>query len=206
LNINGVECESAEYYDVKVKADPYIYNSECGKIRNQIFLEFIKDIRFEFVIELAAGTGVFAEAFLTERPNLREYVHTDFSEIANELAAKNLSKFSQVKIMKLDVYNGDDLKILSRYESYPGQLVVCSSLEHFPAGIDLHIFSKIPSCVHILVCGSTFPITVSNSHCHVFKDEKYMLDRYTIENKLLTNVKIKTICDGAVVAMYGIKI
>lgn len=202
MEVNGIQCEPAEYYDEKFAANPLICTNEWSKERNQTILDWIKNSRIiNFphlnIIEFAAGTGEFADMLMKQTSFCGDYFHTDFSKVVCDIAKENLKNFDNIEIQQLDIYSQLNSVDFDKYS-----FVICNSMEHFPVGIDYDILNKLTGGKIIIFSMATFPIEESHSHPHIYPNIEYVKERY---KDYLNIQEIKLICSGAVITLMAIK-
>lgn len=197
MEINGIPCEPAEYYDKKFSANPKLCHNEWSIERNNTIIGFLSDKTIYDVIEIAAGTGEFAIELLKNHPKIKQYFHTDFSKVVCDIAFKNLKEYPNISVDVVDVYKDLDLMDWTNYD-----LFVCNSMEHFPIGIDYDILKRLMIGTKVILSMATFPIEESNSHPHVYKSLEYVKDRY---KDILDFNNLQYICGGAIITSLSIK-
>ena len=161
---------SPDFVDSQLIQDPEKDRDKWSTIRNETILDLIDDIKIDNVFEFAGGSGLLAEMFINNHIEIKSYLFSDYSPMACELAQDYLEKFSIIDIKKYDIIK--DLDIIA-WENF--DLVVCTSMEHFPKGVDIDILNHIQQGTHILLGLSTFPAC---THTHLYSSTKYVSERF----------------------------
>ena len=161
---------SPDFVDNQLIQDPEKDRDKWSIIRNKTVLGFIDNIKINNVFEFAGGSGLLAEMFLGNHLETKSYTFSDYSPIACKLARNHLEKFSVINIKKYDIIK--DLDIIA-WENF--DLVVCTSMEHFPKGIDVDILNHIQKGTNILWGLSTFPTC---THSHLYPSTDYVFERF----------------------------
>ncbi|GAG60077.1 unnamed protein product, partial [marine sediment metagenome] len=167
-------------YDDMFLADPDFCRDEFYMERNRRLLALVDGIEFKNVLELAGASGLLAEMFLDGRSSTVRYVHSDFSSVACDLARGHLKRFSNAEVKVIDL-----VEDLDEIDWGVFDLVVSTSMEHFPKGVDLKFIQRLKRGTHVLFSLARFGPTKAGHHLHPYPHPDYVRERFAS----LVNVK-----------------
>jgi len=194
------------WQDKTYELDPGHCASSFDRGYHRRALDLLGTEKYGVVFEIAAGVGLFAEMFLDEHPETSKYVVTDISGTACQLARKRLKKhIKRAKIKMFDVTSG-----LDTIAWHNKDLIVCTSMEHFPVKTHYEILEKISAGTHVLFrqtnqASKPIPVIDSacginmNDHPHVYKTVEYTRNIYKDYVDIISCYQF-----GIVIYMYGI--
>jgi len=156
------------YYDERFR-DPKFCRGQEYVRRNQALIELVRDLKFTRVFEFGGASGLLAEMMLRRFSQIEYYLFSDLSPRACRLAEKNLAGY-RVEIRPLDMTRDLDKVNWDTFD-----LVVTTSLEHLPRGVDLEILDRIRAGTHVLFSLTRFK---KRGHPHPFVSEEYIRNRF----------------------------
>jgi SAM-dependent methyltransferase len=186
--------------------DPKHCASSCDIEYHRQGLDLIGSDKFKSVIEIAAGTGLFASMFLKRHPETSKYVITDLSDEACKLARARCKKDNRAHVVRFDATSGlDSIRWDNR------DLIVCTSMEHFPVNVHYEILNKIVQGTRVFFRQTnkkSMPIPVidkrrgihKNDHPHVYATVDYTRSMYNDCIDIINCIEF-----GVVILLYGIK-
>jgi len=183
---------SSDFVDKMLISNPNRYCDKWTVDRNKEILNFVKDIKFNNIFEFAGGTGTLAKMFLISHAEIESYIFSDFSPIACKLAKEYLKEFDNIRVNLYDMTKDLDNILWKNFD-----LIVCTSMEHFPKDLDLKILKHVQKGTYILFGMSTFR---ECTHQHVYPNIEYVIVRFKdiidIENISYSNKKRQILLYG----------
>jgi len=168
--MNKINYFSPDFVDHQFTLNPNHCRDEWAINRNKKLFEFIKDIKFNNVFDFAGGSGLLTEMFLVAHPEVKSYIHSDYSPVACKLAQDHLKNFKNVTVKTYDMTK--DLDNIS-WKNF--DLIMCTSMEHFPKGVDIEILNHVQKGTSILWGLSTFPAI---THQHIYPNIEYVVVQF----------------------------
>lgn len=161
---------SSDFVDNMLLSNSTRYNDTWTCNRNKEILNIISNIKLNNIFEFAGGTGALAKMLLEFHPEIKSYIFSDYSPIACKLAKDYLKEYNNVDIKLYDIIKDLDDIMWKNFD-----LFICTSMEHFPDGVDIEILKRIPKGANILWGFSTFPAC---THQHIYPNIEYVVERF----------------------------
>lgn len=185
-----IDYHCSAYVDKQFRLDPNHCRDPWTVGRNRGLLRLIDGVEFENVFEFAGATGLLAGMFLIAHPEVKSYTFSDYSPVACRIARSYLKEFNNVSVRLYDMT--EDLGNIPWGDF---DLVMSTSMEHFPKGVDIDILRRIQKATHILWSLATFS---GRTHPHPYPNKEYVMERF----KDFIDVKA-VILHYRVVLLYG---
>lgn len=188
-----IDYYSSAYVDKQFRLNPDHCRDSWTMGRNRALLRLIEGVKFNNVFEVAGASGLLAEMFLVAHPHIKSYTFSDYSPVACSIARHHLKQFDNVSVVLYDM-----TKALDSIPWEDFDLVISTSMEHFPKGGDINILRHIRKETHILWSLSTFRVC---THPHPYPNKQYVMERF----KDFIDMKVVVPYDS-VILLYGKKI
>ena len=190
----NVHPTSPLFMDLLYARDPNQARDLFYQERNRVLLSLVDKRKFKRVLELAGATGLLAEMYLNLHEETQFYLHTDYSIVACKLALANLRHYPQSYVKLIDVCT--DLNLLP----WNYDLVISTSLEHFPKGTDYDILKRMKTGTHVLwsLCKVAARIP---THLHPYESVEYVKARFKDWLEIVNIGEYRT-----VVLLHGIRL
>lgn len=175
-----IDYHSSAYVDKQFRLNPEHCRDSWTVDRNKALLKFIDGVKFDNVFEFAGASGLLAEMFLTAHTEINSYVLSDYSPVVCRIARRHLKCFDNVSVRLYDMTKDMDNIPWNDFD-----LVISTSMEHLPKGVDIDILQHIRKGTHILWSLSTFDAC---THLHPYPNKEYVIERFRdfIDMKVVT--------------------
>jgi len=168
--MNKINYFSPDFVDQMLTSNSNRYNDDWTVGRNKEILNFVKNTKFNNIFEFAGGTGSLAKMFLVAHPEIKSYIFSDYSPIACKLAKEHLEGINNITVKLYDITKDLDNIPWKNFD-----LVICTSMEHFPKGVDIEILNYIQKGTYIL-WGLSTSLTIT--HQHIYPSIEYVIARF----------------------------
>uniref|UniRef100_A0A6M3M4K1 Putative methyltransferase n=1 Tax=viral metagenome TaxID=1070528 RepID=A0A6M3M4K1_9ZZZZ len=162
-----------EFYDAMFRKDHFKVRTPWYALRNKQLLSMVKGLKFKRVFEFAGATGLLSGMLLDEHPEIEHCLFSDLSPTACKLTERFLKRhLDRLTIKPIDIVKEIDEIPWEEFD-----LVISTSLEHLPKGVDFEILKHLPEGCRILWSLATFE-TDSKTHLHPYPSVDYVEDRF----------------------------
>jgi len=162
-----------EFYDEMFRKDHFKVRTPWYALRNKQLLRMVRDLKFRRVFEFAGATGLLSGMLLDEHPEIEYCLFSDLSPTACKLTERFLKRhLDRLMIKPIDIVKEIDEIPWEEFD-----LVMSTSLEHLPKGVDLEILKRLPEGCRILWSLASFE-TITKTHLHPYPSVDYVEDRF----------------------------